>query len=69
MYVGEAKWQSGASDFVFEPDECTAEFETEEEEHDLTEGYCSATCPECGAVLCQQDDHITEIEGKPFDER
>jgi len=55
-YVGLPKWQSTITDWVYEPDECGAEFETVEDVIDWKEGACYTTCPQCGALLGQSYD-------------
>jgi len=60
-YVREPKWQSGGNDWVYEADECTGEFETEELLEDFEEGDCVVKCVECGAELSQSDGHCERI--------
>ena len=54
-YVGQSKWQNTED---FEPDECDTEFETEDDFGNWREGFCSATCPTCGAELTQKHDAL-----------
>jgi hypothetical protein len=56
-YVGAPKWKRG-SDWVYEPDECGEEFETEEALWEWYFDECVMTeCPHCHGELSQNYDH------------
>jgi len=44
------------SDWVFDCDECCAEFETTHTQEEIDEEMISVTCPDCGAELTMFDD-------------
>jgi ssDNA-binding Zn-finger/Zn-ribbon topoisomerase 1 len=61
-YYGPAYWKE-YDDWVFEPDECGEEFETECDEEEWDDGSALAQCPKCGAKLTQQDDQPEKMGG------
>jgi len=60
-YVGPPQWRF-SGDWVFEPDECGEEFETEHTEEELEEEVITATCPKCGAELTLDLDWPERVE-------
>lgn len=62
-YVGAAHWQ-WKRDWVFEPDECTAEGEIVVDYEDWAEGIVAIECPECGAELAQFMCHFEEAKSE-----
>ena len=60
-YVGKPQWRM-SGDWVFEPDTCETEFDTEHDLETWIEGFCTAECPNCGAELTQKFDAPERIE-------
>ena len=61
---GAPKWHF-SGDWVKEPDECCAEFETECDKDEWDDNSLTAVCPKCGTELRQQDDQPEIIEERP----
>jgi hypothetical protein len=62
------RWYCGLYDFdghtslFADPPECTAEFDTEVDEDDWSNGICEVKCPQCNGILSQVMDHASILE-------
>jgi len=59
-YLGPPYWHGTE---IYEPAECAWEGAMEVDVDEWIEGYASAVCPTCGAMLWQSDCHLESMPG------
>ncbi len=57
-FVGPPYWHGTE---IYEPDECCWQGMVDVDKQEWEEGCISIGCPNCGAILCQGDEHF-ELE-------